>query len=251
MLTWYLSSGYTVPAAGVTSLASFYDTANMWPGSLVVLEDSFSQTMMSVSSVVSSTTAQLINRYYSPNRPSAHVYAIGSSANSVGFDTVPITYAKFNPYDNIPFGTTYPSFNTRGTLGLPVLDCAQSVTTDCIFSDVMPLNANVALGLTTIIRWSSHVAITGNVKWNVAFQRLNQGAGVATSFDTLGTITSVTNGTIDTVNISTIPSLTTISSISAGDLYVVKVTRDGSNGADTMTTDLAEIYSVEVRSAGT
>lgn len=166
------------------------------------------------------------------------------------FVTPSLTYAQFRPYDNIPFSTTYPTFNVRGTLGMPVLDCADALTVDCLFASVMPLNANLGSGLTTLIRWSSHVATTGAVKWNVAFQRLNQGAGVATSFDTLGTVTTTTNGTIDTINISTVSALTTISSIAAGDMFVVKVSRDGTAGGDTMT-DTAEIYGVEIRSAGT
>jgi hypothetical protein len=34
-----------------------------------------------------------------------------------------------------------------------------------------------------------------------------------------------------------------------GDLYAVKVTRDGTNALDTMTTDLAELLCVEIRSS--
>ncbi len=248
MLTWVLGSSYTVPAIGSTINATFVDTANMWPGAQVTLEDTSMQMVMTVTSVVSSTTATLLNRYYN-TRPSSHVFASGSQVFSLGFDGSTPSIRRFGAYDNIPYSTTYPAFNTRGSLGLPVLDCAQSVTTDCLFSDVMPQNANLALGLTAIIQWTAHVATAGNVKWNLAFQRLN-GSIAAASFDTAGTITSATNGTIDTITKSVI-SITTINGITAGDIYVMKVTRDGTNGLDTMTTDLAEVCAVELRSAGT
>lgn len=165
------------------------------------------------------------------------------------FVTPCITYARFKPYDNIPFGTTYPAFSTRGSYGLPVLDCADAVTTDCLFSDIMPQNANLGSGLTVLIKWTAHTATTNAVRWQVAFGRLNASIATAT-FDTAGLVTSTTSGTVDTIATATVSALTTINGITAGDLYVCKVSRLGADGADTMT-DTAELCSVEVRSAGT
>jgi hypothetical protein len=156
------------------------------------------------------------------------------------------TYGRFRPYDNIPYSTTYPTFNTRGALGLPTLDCPHPGTTDCLFSDIMPENASLGSGLITNIKWTAHTATTGNVRWQVQFQRLN--ASIATaSFDTAGLATTTTSGTVDTIATTSI-TLTTISGVTAGDLYVVKVSRLGSDAADTMT-DTAQVVSVEVRSA--
>lgn len=165
------------------------------------------------------------------------------------FVTPCLTYSRFTPYYNIPFGTTYPTFNVRGSYGLPVLDCADAATTDCLFSDIMPQNANLASGLTVIIKWTAHTAVTGAVRWQVAFGRLNSSIATAT-FDTAGLVTSTVNGTIDSISTATVTALTTINGITSGDLYVVKVSRLGADGADTMT-DTAELCSVEVRSAGT
>lgn len=165
------------------------------------------------------------------------------------FVTPLLTYARFKPYDNIPFGTTYPAFNTRGSYGLPVLDCPDAATTDCLFSDIMPQNANLGSGLTVLIKFTAHTATSGNVRWQVAFGRLNSSIATAT-FDTAGLVTQATNGTIDSIATATVSALTTINGITAGDLYVCKVSRLGNDGADSMT-DTAQLCSVEIRSAGT
>jgi hypothetical protein len=166
--------------------------------------------------------------------------------------TPTITYSRFKASDNIPFSTTYPAFNTRGAYGLPVLDCAQSVRTDMIFIDAMPINANLGSGVNVLIHWSAHTATTGNVVWDVAFARLNAAASIAsTSFGTANTVTSATTGTVDQVTISTVAVTSgNLNSVAAGDVFVVNVYRLGTSGSDTMA-DIAEVHFVEIRSAGT
>ncbi len=163
------------------------------------------------------------------------------------FVTPVLTYAGFVPYDNIPYSTTYPAFNVRGSYGLPVLDCVKLVETDCLFSAVMPQNANLGSGLTIIVKWTAHVATIGNVVWQAQYARLN-GSIATASFSGAATQTTTTSGTIDSIATTSIAIAST--TITAGDLYLIMVSRLGANVSDTMA-DTAELLSVEVRSSGT
>jgi len=135
-------------------------------------------------------------------------------------------------------------FATR--TGIPMLVFTQDVSDDAIWTLKMPQHYSASpTGIDVLLEVTSP-ATTGNMDWDVALMRLT-----AQNIDTAAFATAIS---VDNTNVSAsvgIPIIVTVSLLAAemdavvrGDLFSIKITRDGS--PDTTADDL-QLLSVEIR----
>jgi hypothetical protein len=103
-------------------------------------------------------------------------------------------------------------------------------------------------GITVQIKWSSVDQTSNAVKWNAAFRRLNDDAvDIDTSktydFNTVTATTATVAGEVDYTSI-TFTNGADMDSVAAGDMFILRVQRDGGNAADNMTNDAQLHYIV-------
>ncbi|NIO43432.1 MAG: hypothetical protein GTO41_26720, partial [Burkholderiales bacterium] len=79
------------------------------------------------------------------------------------------TLLIFRPQDNEPPSSNYATFDTRNQH--PVLDFDATTNEDAVFSAVMP-RAYSGGGLTVYIHYAMSTATSGDVDWDVAFERI-------------------------------------------------------------------------------
>jgi hypothetical protein len=166
----------------------------------------------------------------------------GTLAVSGSFGTK--TYSVFTARDNQPPGTAFATLDTRNSIS--VLDFDDASTESAVFVGVIPEAAVLTSGIIVSLRWMATTAISGDVRWSVAWEKSNTDLD-SDSFDTATAATATANGTSGIVTVTNI-TCTNIDSLAAGDLFRLLVQRVGGDGADTMTGD-AELIAVEVRSA--
>lgn len=155
-----------------------------------------------------------------------------------------LTYAVFTAAQNAPPASAAASAGTRNST--PILEFDDTLDESAIFIGIMPQGAKLASGLKVRIHWAAASATTNAVRWSVSFERMNTTIG-ADSFDTATAATTTTSGTNGVLAVTEITA-TAIDGITAGDPFRLRITRVGSDGADTMTGD-AQVVSVEIRSA--
>jgi len=132
----------------------------------------------------------------------------------------------------------YPT-NMSGTAssrnGHSIIDFDDTDNEEVIFEGVMSndyLDGNISID----IFWTA-ASTSGNVKWDVSFERMN-GDIDTDSFAAVQTATAAPDGTSGIIKKTTIVfTQAQADSIAAGELMRIKVARDASAGADTMTGD--------------
>jgi len=154
------------------------------------------------------------------------------------------TYAVFTPRNNQPPSTNFATLDTRNSIA--VLDFDDATKESAIFPAIIPEGASLGSGLVIRILWMAASATSNACRWEVSLERGNTDLD-SDSFDTVATAATTTNGTSGIVSTTEI-TLTTIDSVAAGELYRLRVARDATNAADTMTGD-AQLVAVEVRVA--
>ena len=182
------------------------------------------------------TTGQVL----STNGSAVLSWATASGGGSGGTKT----YTVFTPNQNQPPATDFATLDTRNSI--LVLDFDDGDDESAIFVGVIPEAASLGSGLKIRLHWAATDATSGDCVWDVSLERMNTDLDTD-SFDTIASATAATNGTSGILTVTEI-TLTTIDSVTAGDGYRLKVTRDATNGSDTMSGD-AELVVVEVRSA--
>lgn len=158
------------------------------------------------------------------------------------------TLVIFGPHANLPPSTNFATVDIRGTTHM-VLDFDDAAAESAQFGSVLPRNYSGA-GITATLIWLATTATTGNVKWNVQFER-HQDDTDDLDTDSYATAQTATGATATT---SGAPQYTSIAftngaqidSLAAGESFRLKITRDAADGADTMTGD-AELLRVELR----
>ena len=156
------------------------------------------------------------------------------------------TLVVFLPQANEPPTSNYATLDTRNNH--PVLDFDASTNEDAIFSGVMPRNYDGG-GLTVYLHYAMSSATSGDVDWDVAFERIgdqqqdidSDGFAAANSVD--NTTVPGTSGNVDIVNV-TFTDGADMDSIAAGEGFRMKVTRDAAS--DTASGD-AELRFVEIK----
>ena len=156
------------------------------------------------------------------------------------------TLVVFTPQANEPPSSNFASLDTRN--GHPVLDYDDTTNEDAIFSAVMPRHYGGG-GVTVYIHYAMTTATSGDIDWDVAFERIgdqqqdidSDGFAAANSVD--NTTVPGTSGNVDIVNV-TFTDGADMDSVAVGEGFRVKVTRDAAS--DTASGD-AELRFIEIK----
>jgi len=154
------------------------------------------------------------------------------------------TYAYFTPLNNEPPATNFATIDTRNSIS--VLDFDGTTQESAVFRGLIPEGASFS-SLTSRIFFTS-IGSTGDVVWGVQYEQMLNYDIDTDGFQTPGITGSVTvSGTTGTV-IELSLTTSNIDGLTIGDPFRVKLYRDATDAADTLTTD-AEFIGLEIRGA--
>lgn len=150
----------------------------------------------------------------------------------------------FTPLHNEPPASNYATLDTRNQH--PVLDFDAATNESAVFSTVMPRHYDSG-GVTVYIHYAMSTATSGDVDWDVAFERIgdqqqdidSDGFAAVNSVD--NTTVPGTSGNVDIVNV-TFTDGADMDSVAVGEGFRIKITRDAVS--DTASGD-AELRFVE------
>ena len=156
------------------------------------------------------------------------------------------TLIAFFATDNEPTSSNFATLDFRNLH--PVLDFDATTNEDAVFTGLMPQRYNSG-GVTVYIHYSMTSATSGDIDWDVAFERIgdqqldidSDSFAAANSVD--NTTVPGTSGFVDIVNVAFTDGAD-MDSVATGELFRIKVTRDAAS--DTATGD-AELHAVEIR----
>ena len=154
------------------------------------------------------------------------------------------TLLVFSALNNIPPASNFATIDLRNVH--PVLDFDDSTSESAVFSAVMPRSYGGG-GLTVYIHYSA-IAVTGDVDWDVSFERIGDqqqdvdvdGFAAVNSVD--GTIVPGTSGFVDIVSV-TFTDGADMDSVAVGESFRLKIARDI---ADTAVGDI-ELHKIEIK----
>lgn len=156
------------------------------------------------------------------------------------------TLLILTPLASQPPSSNYATFDTRN--GHPVLDFDATTNESAVFSVIMPQGYGGG-GVTVYIHYAMSSATSGDIDWDVAFERIGDQQQDIDS-DSFATVQSVdnttvpgTSGNVDIVSIAFTDGAQ-MDSVAAGEAFRLKITRDAAS--DTATGD-AELVALEVR----
>jgi hypothetical protein len=158
------------------------------------------------------------------------------------------TLLAWNATANHPPASNFATFDTRNTH--PVLDFDDTVDENAHFGGVLPRYYNGG-GIIVQLVWLATTATTGSCRWAVAFER-HQDEVTDLDVDdfaaakTADATPAATNGAPQYTEISF--SNSEIDGLLMSESFRLRVTRQGSNAADTMVGD-AELLRVALREA--
>lgn len=154
------------------------------------------------------------------------------------------TLAIWEAVGGIPPVTSAATFDLRN--GRIVLDFDANANETSYFSSVLPKHY-AGGSLACRLHWMATSATSGNVRWSVAFERL-EAAGPdldANDFQTAAEANGTANATSGKLTVTTL-TLTTLDGAVAGDAFRIAVSRVANDATnDTMTGD-AELLAVEL-----
>lgn len=156
------------------------------------------------------------------------------------------TLLIFTPLANEPPGTDPATLDTRN--GHPVLDFDDSANESAVFSAVMPRHY-AGGGVTVCLHYAMTVATSGDVDWDVAWERIGDGQqdidsdGFAAVHSADDNTVPGTPGNVGVVSVAFADGAD-IDEVAAGEGFRLKVTRDAAG--DTANGD-AELLFVELR----
>lgn len=156
------------------------------------------------------------------------------------------TLLVFQPHDNEPPASNYATIDQRN--GHLVLDFDASTNESAVFGGVMPQHYGGG-GVTVYLHYAMSSATSGDVDWDVAFERVGDQQQDIDS-DSFSAVNSVdnttvpaTSGNVDVVSVAFTDGAD-MDSVAAGEYFRIKVTRDAAS--DTAAGD-AELVAVEIR----
>jgi len=157
------------------------------------------------------------------------------------------TLLIFTPLNNEPTSSDFASIDFRNLH--PVLDYDDTTNESSVFSAVMPRNYAATTGLTVYIHYALSSATSGDVDWDVSFERIGD-QQLDIDGDSFAAVNSVDNtavpgttGLVDIVNV-TFTNGADMDSVAVGEAFRMKVTRDAAS--DTAAGD-AELVMVEIK----
>ena len=156
------------------------------------------------------------------------------------------TLCVFRATDYVPPTSAYATLDTRNLHS--VLDFDAAANESAVFSSVLPANYGGG-GLTVHIHYAMSSATSGDIDWDVSFERIGDQQQDLDS-DSFAAVNSVdnttvpgTSGNVDVVSI-TFTDGADMDSVAAGEEFRLKVTRDAF--ADTAAGD-AELTKVVIK----
>jgi hypothetical protein len=156
------------------------------------------------------------------------------------------TLLIFTPYANEPPASNFATLDTRNLH--PVLDFDASTNESAVFRGVMP-QSYAGGGVTVFLHYAMSSAESGDVDWDVAFERIGDQQQDIDS-DSFAAVNSVdnttvpaTSGLVDVVSVAFTDGAD-MDSVAAGEAFRIQVTRDAAS--DTAAGD-GELVGVEVR----
>ena len=156
------------------------------------------------------------------------------------------TLIIFNPQDNVPPTSNGATLDTRNQH--LVLDFDASTNESAVFSGIFPRHYDAG-GVTVYLHYAMTSATSGDIDWDVAFERIGD-QQLDIDSDSFATVNSVDNTTVPgTAGLVDIVSVTftdgaDMDSVAVGEAFRLKVTRDAAS--DTATGD-AELLWVEIK----
>jgi hypothetical protein len=157
------------------------------------------------------------------------------------------TLVVLTALNNEPTASVPATFDTRNQH--PVLDFDASTNESAVFSSVMPRHYSGTTGVTVYIHYSMSSATSGDIDWDVSFERIGDGSqdtdsdGFAAANSVDNSTVPATSGHVDIVNV-TFTDGADMDSVAVGEKFRIKVTRDAVS--DTATGD-AELHAVEIK----
>ena len=156
------------------------------------------------------------------------------------------TLCRFIPQMGEPPLSNYATIDHRNNH--PVLDFDGTTNESTVFSDVMPRNYGGG-GVTVYLHYSMSSATSGDIDWDVAFERIGDQQQDIDS-DSFAAVNSVdnttvpgTSGNVDIVNVAFTDGAD-MDSVAVGEGFRLKITRDAAS--DTASGD-AELRFVEIK----
>jgi hypothetical protein len=149
----------------------------------------------------------------------------------------PQELAVFSAADGILTATSAPTAVTRNDREM--LAYPDSATSTAYFTGVAPRNYVVTGPLRAKVFWVAATATSGDVRWSVAFERLDTG-GPNVDSDNFGgnELVNATTAVNGEINLAVIPFTNAeADGIKAGNALRIRVRRMGSSPGDTMTGD--------------
>lgn len=151
----------------------------------------------------------------------------------------------FTAFANEPPSSNGATLDTRNLH--PVLDFDDTTNESAVFTGIMPQHYGAG-GVTVYLHWSA-IATSGDVDWDVAFERIGD-QQLDVDSDSFATVNSQdnntvpgTSGLVDVISVAFTNGVD-MDEVAAGELFRLKVTRDASS--DTAAGD-AELHAVEIR----
>lgn len=156
------------------------------------------------------------------------------------------TLLVFTPLANEPPSSNYATLDLRNYH--PVLDFDDTTNESAVFTGVMPRHY-ASGGVTVYIHYAMTSATSGDIDWDVAFERIGD-QQLDIDSDSFATVQSVdnttvpgTSGNVDIVSIAFTDGAQ-MDSVAVGESFRLKVTRDAAS--DTSTGD-AELVAIEIK----
>ncbi len=153
----------------------------------------------------------------------------------------------FTALNNEPPPATPALFDTRNAH--PVLAFDAATDWFAVFSGVLPRNY-AGGGVTVYLHWCAESATSGNVIWDVAWERIGEGQQDidADGFAAVQSVTAAAPGTSGHIDIAavTFTNGAQMDSVAVGEGFRLRVSRDANNGSDTMAGN-AQLRFVEIK----
>lgn len=154
------------------------------------------------------------------------------------------TLLVFTPLSSEPPATVYATVHTRN--GHPVLDFDAATDEKAFFSDVLPRNY-AGGGITAYIIWMASTATSGNVIWQIAWERASTDLDSDSFATAIASAQTVPNGTSGITTTATIAfSNAQIDGLTAGEAFRLQLVRNSTNPSDNMSGD-AELVAIELK----
>lgn len=152
------------------------------------------------------------------------------------------------PYNNEPPQSNFATFDIRNEH--PILDFDADVDEIAVFTSICP-RVYSAGGITVYVHFSMSSAESGNVVWQVAFERMGDGQ-VDLDVDSFASAQST--GAVSVPVTSGYPKICSIAFtngaqidyLAVGESFRIKINRDADNASDTAAGD-AELIAIELK----